>query len=194
MTSEQPNKPDAHDHCGCGNHTSSVGRRDFFKQATTVVLGVVAILAPIGAAISVMLDPLRRKAGSTSFVRITSLNSVPADGVPRKFAVIAERTDAWNKFPNTPIGAVYLRRADDKTLEAFNVVCPHAGGFIDYNAQQKCFHCPLHNSAFTLDGTILDPKSPSPRPMDTLKAEVRDGEIWVAFQNFRAGTREKIPA
>ena len=30
--------------------------------------------------------------------------------------------------------------------------------------------------------------------MDSLKVEVREGEIWVAFQNFLAGTREKIPA
>src|SRR4051812_15326899 len=193
MSPSAPNdKPDAHSHCDCAGST---GRRGFFKQAATIVLGAIAILAPIGAAISVVFDPLRRnKASNTNFVRITSLNSVPADGLPRKFEVVAERTDAWNKFPHTPIGAVYLRRPDEKTIEAFNVVCPHAGGFIDFNTQQKCFLCPLHNSAFSLNGSIKDPRSPSPRPMDSLKVEVRDGEIWVAFQNFLAGTREKIPA
>jgi Rieske Fe-S protein len=183
----------AHHNCGCGAHDLA-GRRNFFKQAATVVLGTVAILAPIGAAISVMLDPLRRKGGNGDFIRIASANAVPADGIPRKFAVIANRTDAWNRYPNTPIGAVYLRRLDEKTIEAFNVVCPHAGGFIDYNTQQNCFLCPLHNSQFALDGSIKDPKSPSPRPMDALKVEIRNNEIWVAFQNFRAGTREKIPA
>jgi Rieske Fe-S protein len=195
MSSEPPdNRPEAHSHCDCEHHGSS-GRRSFFKEAATVLLGAVAILGPIGAAISVALDPLRKgKASNNNFVRITSLESVPADGVPRKFEVIAERTDAWNKFPNTPIGAVYLRRTNDKNIEAFNVVCPHAGGFIDYNRSEKCFLCPLHNSAFTLDGSIKDPSSPSPRPMDSLKVEVRDGEIWVAFKNFLAGTREKIPA
>lgn len=141
-----------------------------------------------------MLDPLHRKGGAGTFIRVASLNSVPADGIPRKFAIVADRTDAWNQYPNTPIGAVYLRRPDDKTIEAFNVVCPHAGGFIDYNTQQNCFLCPLHDSMFSLDGSIKDPKSPSPRPMDSLKVEVRNNEIWVAFQNFHAGTREKIPA
>lgn len=195
MSSAAPNDTcDAHDQCGC-TPPKGVPRRSFFKQAATIGLGVVAILAPIGAAVSVMFDPLRRtKPTNTFFVRIASLNSVPPDGVPRKFAVVADRTDAWNKFPNTPIGAVYIRRPDEKTIEAFNVVCPHAGGFIDYNAPEKCFLCPLHNSAFKLDGSIRDPKSPSPRAMDSLKVEVRDGEIWVAFQNFLAGTREKIPA
>lgn len=194
MSPEEPKQnAGAHHQCGCGTHDPA-GRRSFFKQAATVVLGAVAVLAPIGAAISVMLDPLRRKGGTGSFIRVASLSSLPADGVPRKFAVIADRTDAWNRYPNTPIGAVYLRRPDKDTVEAFNVVCPHAGGFIDYNTQQKCFLCPLHNSDFSLDGSIKDPKSPSPRPMDSLKVEVRNNEIWVAFQNFHAGTREKIPA
>jgi Rieske Fe-S protein len=193
MSSADPNNTAEAPHCGCGAH-GPVGRRSFFKEAATIVLGTVAILAPVGAAISVMLDPLRRKVGNSNFVRVTSLNSVPADGIPRKFAIVADRTDAWNKFANTPIGAVYIRRPDEKTIEAFNVVCPHAGGFIDFNTQQNCFLCPLHDSAFSLDGSIKDPKSPSPRPMDSLKTEVRDNEIWVAFQNFRAGTRDKIPA
>lgn len=194
MSSAAPdNKPDAHGPCGCAH--GAVPRRSFFKEVATIGLGTVAILAPIGAAISVMLDPLRRtKAGDTNFIRVAPLRSVPADGVPRKFAIIAERSDAWTKLPNTPIGAVYVRRTDEKTIEAFNVVCPHAGGFIDYDSQQNCFLCPLHNSSFALDGSIHDPKSPSPRAMDSLKVEVRDGEIWVAFQNFLAGTREKIPA
>ena len=30
-----------------------------------------------------------------------------------------------------------------------------------------------------------------PRPMDSLDAEVRDGEIWVKFQKFRAGIHER---
>jgi len=56
------------------------------------------------------------------------------------------------------------------------------------------YFCPCHRSSFTLDGAILDPKSPSPRPLDDLPVEIRNGtEIWVKFQNFRAGTHDKIP-
>jgi Rieske Fe-S protein len=193
MHAHEPNQPHAHDKCGCDAHHPG-GRRAFFKKVSAVAVGAAAILAPIGAAISVLLDPLRRKAGGGNFVRVASLNAIPDDGTPRKFAIVADRTDAWNKYPNTPIGAVYVRRTQENKIEALNVVCPHAGGFVDYQAQNRCFVCPLHNSEFKLDGTIKDPSSPSPRPMDTLKVEVRDGEVWVAFENFRAGTREKIPA
>ncbi len=176
---------------------NKTGRRGFFKEALALAIGAIAGVVPAIVALATFLDPLRRQSASNnggSFVRISSLNAVPNDALPHKFPVVADRTDAWNKFPNVPIGGVYLRRTAEKTVEAFNAVCPHAGGFIDYVPSKKCFSCPLHNSQFALDGTISDPKSPSPRGMDSLPVEIRGDEIWVKFQNFRAGIREKIAA
>jgi len=172
------------------------GRRDFCKRALAIVFGGIAALIPAAAGLAVFFDPLRRKSsdGSGAAVRVASLNALPADGIPRKFSIIADRTDAWNKFPQVPVGAVYLRRTSEKKIEALNVVCPHAGGFVDYIAENKCFVCPLHNSKFALDGKISDPKSPAPRGMDSLAVEIRGDEIWVKFLNFRSGPAEKIPA
>jgi Rieske Fe-S protein len=93
-----------------------------------------------------------------------------------------------------PIGAVYLRRTGPNSVQAFNVVCPHAGCFVDFVAGRKAYVCPCHNSVFGLDGKISDPKSPSPRSMDQLDVEVRnDNEIWVRFENYLAGQARKIP-
>jgi Rieske Fe-S protein len=65
---------------------------------------------------------------------------------------------------------------------------------VDYDLSRKGYHCPCHNSSFGVDGKIADPKSPSPRGLDELEVEIRgESEIWVKFQNFRAGGREKIP-
>jgi len=169
-------------------------RREFLKKVAGGVIGAVAGLVPAVAGLAVYLDPLRRKSAVNGAIHVTSLEALPADGVPRKFAVIADRVDAWNKFPQVPIGAVYLRRTSENTVEALNVVCPHAGGFVDYVAEKNCFICPLHDSKFALDGHISDPKSPAPRAMDTLPVEVRDGQIWVKFENFQSGPPEKIPA
>jgi len=170
-------------------------RRDFFKRAAAVFLGAVAALTPIMAALAVLLDPLRRREQGTGlWVRVVPLAALPNNGVPQKFAVSADRTDAWNKYPNVPVGAVYLRRTGPETVAAFNAICPHAGGFIDYAEPCHCFVCPLHNSRFGLDGSIQDPKSPSPRPMDSLEVEIRGDEIWVRFEDFQAGIRRKIPA
>jgi menaquinol-cytochrome c reductase iron-sulfur subunit len=169
-------------------------RRGFLKRLLASVIGGVCSLVPLGAGLAVFFDPLRRKAEAGRAVQITSLHALPADGVPRKFSVISNRTDAWNKFPATPVGAIYLRRTDETTIEAFNVICPHAGCFIDYAADMHCYLCPCHNSTFAIDGSINDPKSPSPRGMDSLEVEIRnESEVWIVFQNFRSGLVDKIP-
>src|ERR1700722_18164505 len=85
-------------------------RRGFFKQSLTFVLGGLALLTPAIAALVLLTDPLRRKGAAGSAIRVTNLDALPNDGVPRKFPVLAAKTDAWNKFANVPIGAVYLRR------------------------------------------------------------------------------------
>ena len=170
------------------------GRRDFFKKGITGLISILIGLVPLGAGLAVILDPLRRKSSAGGAIKVTTLEAVPADGIPRKFRVIADRVDAWNKFPQVPVGAVYLRRTSETNIEALNVVCPHAGGFVDYVPSANCFICPLHNSKFGLDGKISDSKSPAPRPMDALQVEVRNHEIWVEFQNFQSGPAEKIPA
>ncbi|MDB6024351.1 MAG: (2Fe-2S)-binding protein [Verrucomicrobiales bacterium] len=180
--------------CPAQRDPKSPERRGFFKEALSVLIGGVISLVPVAAGITVFFDPLRRnKAKGGGAIRVASLSALRDIGVPQKFPVISSRVDAWNKYPQTPIGAVYLMKTDDKTIKALNVACPHAGCFVDYNADRNTYLCPCHNSSFALDGTVRDPKSPSPRALDELKVEVRDGEIFVHFQNFRAGVAEKIP-
>jgi len=148
----------------------------------------------VASGLTVFLDPLRRKSTASGFIKVSTLDALPNDGVPRKFPVLATRVDAWNKAANVPIGAIYLRRTAEDKLQAFNVVCPHAGCFVDYFAERNGFVCPCHNSTFTLDGKIDDPNSPSPRGLDPLVVEVRNNkEVWVEFRNFQAGHAERIP-
>lgn len=169
-------------------------RRDFFKKSLAVAIGGASVVAPALAGLMVLTDPLRRKVSVGGPVKVTTLSALPDDGLPRKFSILADKVDAWNKYHDVPIGAVYLRRTGDGKVEALNVVCPHAGCFVDFSPHRGEFLCPCHNSSFTLDGKIADPKSPSPRPLDTLPVEVRgDGEVWVAFQNFQAGRPDKVP-
>ncbi len=198
-------------------------RRRFLAGVATAAAAGLALLAPLWSGLRVALDPLRRgREGRAGFVRVTTLAALPEDGVPRKFPVVARRVDAWNTFASVPVGAVYLRRfgsggatagidggpasesasgrsdAGGQTnatgLQAFNVVCPHAGCFVTLAADRSRFVCPCHKSSFALDGAVNDPASPSPRDMDALDVEVRDGgEVWVRFQNFRPGTPNKTP-
>src|SRR5215469_11435206 len=97
-------------------------RRSFFKESLAVVIGGVITLVPAAAGLMVLLDPLRRKGGGpASAIQVTTLAALPDDGVPRKFPVLADKIDAWNKYRDVPIGAVYLRRTSDNKIEALNV-------------------------------------------------------------------------
>jgi menaquinol-cytochrome c reductase iron-sulfur subunit len=178
-----------------GNQPANVAdRRGFFKQVVAGIISVVLGLIPVGAGLAVFLDPLRRKSAASGAVRLASLEALPNDGIPRKFPVIAARVDAWNKFTETAIGAVYLRRTADGKVQAFNASCPHAGCFVDFKPTEGHYLCPCHNSTFTVAGSIGDRSSPAPRGLDTLTVEVRDGkEVWVKFQNFQAGRPDKVP-
>jgi menaquinol-cytochrome c reductase iron-sulfur subunit len=155
------------------------------------VVGAVASVFPFAAAATTVFDPLRRGRSASDMVLVTRLSAVPADGPPRKFTVEATRVDGWTTYEQTPVGAVYLRRTGD-AVTALNVVCPHAGCFVGIAPDQSRFACPCHKSSFDFDGAINDPASPSPRDMDSLDVEVRNGdEVWVRFQNFLPGREDK---
>ena len=85
-------------------------RRGFIAGAGTLAAGVLALLAPLWSALRVALDPVGRTSGEAGMVLVTRLAAIPDDGVPRRFRVVADRTDAWNAHRETPVGAVYLRR------------------------------------------------------------------------------------
>jgi menaquinol-cytochrome c reductase iron-sulfur subunit len=170
-------------------------RRNFILELWSCLLGGIAALFPFLTGVAVFLDPLRRgaKAGQARFLRVATLDAVPDDGLPRQFPVIRDATDAWNYSPNERVGAVYLRRMPGESqVKAFNVVCPHAGCFVGFDAQGRLFQCPCHTSSFTLDGEVIRP-SPSPRGMDPLEVRVTDeGAIEVAFVNYYPGKEARI--
>ena len=168
-------------------------RRGFLAQVLAVCCGGLATLPPMAAGIWMFLSPLGRRGAAATFLPITELSSVPDDGVPRQFAVVTDRVDAWTGFASEPIGAVYLcRQKGSDTVEALSATCPHAGCFVEIESQEKCFRCPCHNSKFIFDGGIVAP-SPSPRPMDGLECRVaKNGSVEVKWERFRAGVAEKI--
>lgn len=175
------------------------GRRSFLTEALAAAIGAFVGLVPLAAGLMTFFDPLRRRGSAGEFVRIAALDSLPDDGRPRQFPVVADRTDAWNVYPAQPLGSVFLRRTGDE-VEALNAVCPHLGCMVDFVPDRDIFRCPCHNSLFEPDGERIIPpggQCPSPRALDSLAAEVR-GEgpaamVWVKFENFRAGIPEKIP-
>jgi menaquinol-cytochrome c reductase iron-sulfur subunit len=106
-------------------------RRSFMVQAAAAGTGAIAGVVPACIGAAYFLDPLlRSKATADSstpvgemgegFLPITKLESLPSDGTPRAFKVIADLQDAWNKFPQTEIGSVYLSRSESGEISCFN--------------------------------------------------------------------------
>ena len=58
------------------------------------------------------------------------------------------------------------------------------------------FACPCHNALFELTGELVAGQpSDSPRPLDELvvdKDRLRQGEVWVTFQQFVSGISDKV--
>ena len=173
-------------------------RREFLKQVGTGFLGAFITVVPVLAGLGVLLDPLRRSGGATQGTKIASLDALTVGGPPMKFAVLKDKVDAWNKTPDVPVGAVYLQRVSENEVKAFNTICPHLGCSVTHRKIEKegqqtdAYFCPCHDSTFLADGSRGD-GSPSPRDLDALDVEIKEGEIWVTFQNFKTGIPAKEP-
>lgn len=184
-------------------------RRGFIAKVVAVVAGGIALLVPLTSGLTVFFSPLWRK-GKSPRVRVALLSQVPDDGIPRFFPVQADREDAWNRYPQQRIGAVYLvRQKGERQPIAFAAKCPHAGCFIGHTPGADKFRCPCHTSQFNLDGTRVNGDNEvAPRDMDRLPVELvvngsADGqssadttavEVWVEYIEFQTGSKEQIRA
>ena len=169
---------------------SDATRRFFLKAAGAVLAGAGAMLPSVLAGVATLLDPLRRREREATSIRVASVSAIPQGAPPRRVTVLSDRSDAWTRYETTPVGAIYLRWEGDR-LQALNVVCPHAGCSVSVAPAGTHFACPCHRSRFALDGARME--GPAPRGLDELETEVRDGEVWVRFQNFRPGVEARIP-
>jgi len=178
-------------------------RRSLFYLMFTVCIGGFVASLPLAAGLAVYLDPLRRKSASAGMRPVTSLDKLPdaskGDVLVGFYPIIADRVDAWNIYPNEPIGGVYLVVPQGTSqVKALQAKCPHLGCQIDLregDGGKFSFKCPCHTSAFTSDGARVMP-CVSPRDMDELPCETRDladggKEILVEFKNFQPGLAEQ---
>jgi menaquinol-cytochrome c reductase iron-sulfur subunit len=168
-------------------------RRGFLAKLLALGLGAAALAVPTLSALAAFLNPWRQKSEVGKLIRVARLDTLPVGGPPQRVPVIADRSDAWNRYPDEAIGAVFLCRVSDSQVVALQVICPHNGGCVSYDPENKNFYCPAHGAMFDVQGRRLDEKSISPRDLDSLDVEVRNGtDVWVKFEKFQDGTAQKI--
>ena len=175
-----------------------MNRRDFHRLGT-VVLGWLVKLAVAVPAAAFLLNPLRKQAGASdaaAFEGLVPLSQLEV-GVPQAFGIVRDQVDAWVKYPQEPVGSVWLVRQPDGVeprVLAYSAECPHLGCAINLAVDGKSFLCPCHTSSFDLEGKPQN--HVPPRPMDRLEVELSDDadpEVRVLFQRFRTLAEEKIP-
>jgi Rieske Fe-S protein len=178
-------------------------RRSFLTKLSAISFGTVVAIFPFAAGWGVATSPLQRKdddpnadGGGDGFVRVCPLDSVPADGTPHAFVVIADVVDAWTRALNQRIGEVFLTRSDvdgQPKVTAFTATCPHLGCAVEFDAAEDRYECPCHESGFAKDGKKLF--GPSLRGLDPLEVDIRgeagSQEVWVRYERFRAGIAER---
>lgn len=179
-------------------------RRDFHRLGTFVLGGLMTLALAVPGA-GYLLNPIlkRREGGGPASdpdegsFELARLSELPV-GVPKSFTILAERQDAWVRYPREPLGSVWLLRqpagSSGEPVVAFTAECPHLGCSVNLGADGKKFTCPCHNSAFTLEGQPLN--AIPPRPMDRLTVRLSDEtdpRVRVRFERFRTMAEEKIP-
>jgi menaquinol-cytochrome c reductase iron-sulfur subunit len=172
-----------------------LSRRDFYRLGS-MALGAALSLGLAIPGVAYVLDPLRRKGSEGSKQRLARLGQLK-EGVPKSFAIIAERRDAWVKYPPEPVGTVWLVRQPegaDPPVVAFTAECPHLGCAISLDPEGQGFECPCHRARFALSGEALNPVPP--RGMDRLEVELTDEDdptVVVHFRRYRTQLKEKVP-
>lgn len=166
-------------------------RRRLLETIVGAVASAIALAIAVPAA-AYLTFPARRRtvAGGDDPLDVGALGTLP-DGKPTRVAVTAPaRRDAWTAFRDVPLGACWLVR-DGERVRALSTVCPHAGCAVDWDEPRREFVCPCHDSRFSVDGARKS--GPSPRPMDALDVELRDGRVRVAWRRFKTATAKKEP-
>lgn len=166
-------------------------RRGFLAVLSGLIGAIVGLVPVIMGGLFFIGPVFKKKNGNLDYIDLNiKVDDLSDDGTPVFVPVVAEKVDAWNRIPNQQIGSVYLRKHGNDVL-AFNTICPHLGCSVKFRSAEQDFFCPCHTSKFQLTGEKIN--EIPPRGMDQLEVKIDAGQIKVKYQNFRAGTPEKIP-
>jgi len=168
-------------------------RRTFFQWASALLGSAYAGLLALPG-VGLLCEPLRRKAAQGNFRHLVKLDSL-TEGTPRRIVLRDQRVDAWTRYPEGAIGAVWVVRTGDKTVEVFSVTCPHLGCPVDFQPEKPQFFCACHAARYGLDGGTV--AGPQKRGLDRLETrlETVGSETWVSvqFARFEPGIPEQVP-
>jgi menaquinol-cytochrome c reductase iron-sulfur subunit len=148
------------------------------------------IFAP---ALAFVVSPLRRRRGATAggddFADAGAVDSIPV-GTWTLLPIEIVRQDGWAKARQSRSIWVRVKGTAPGEVQVLSPICTHLGCPIGWSADTSQFHCPCHGGTFDKDGSLVS--GPPPRGMDSLESQIRDGHLWVRWQDFRISVPERI--
>lgn len=176
----------------------TASRRELLRWANRLMLAAIGLLLLIPGVGYLLTPLLRNKSRAAGYVEVTRFGDL-AVGEPRSFPIIESTQDAWVRYPEEPVGMVWLIRQPEGSPQpvlALSAECPHLACAVTLSPDKATFFCPCHTSAFKLDGQQMN--NVPPRGMDPLEVEPFDATdpdalVRVKFERFRTMTEERIP-
>jgi menaquinol-cytochrome c reductase iron-sulfur subunit len=169
---------------------NSQDRRRFLSRCTIGLLSVITALlaAPV---VAYVVAPLRRRASKQGeMVEIGPLAELPL-GKWLLLPIDVVLQNGWEEVRERH--SIYVRRTGDKPAEVsvLSPLCPHLGCPVGWVPDDGKFKCPCHGGIFSTDGSHVS--GPPPRALDPLQFEVRNGHLWVRWEDFKIGVANRVP-
>jgi menaquinol-cytochrome c reductase iron-sulfur subunit len=164
------------------------GRRGFLKLVSSLGATAFGALTAIPV-LRAVLSPAKEQPAKENWVKVADDVALLDLSVPIRLDFVQLKNDAW--VETRVLNSVWVYTDDGETFRAFSGHCTHLGCGYVYDVTKKIFQCPCHRGAFDAKtGAVL--AGPPPRPLDQLKAEVRDSALYVNYLEYRLGVPERV--
>jgi len=169
-------------------------RRRILSACTVGLLALIGGL--IGApVVAFVTNPLRKKPGTPDSAGDDYADAGPIDALPqgqwKLMPIEFVRQDGWAKSRESRSVWVKKNRSDASDIHVLSPICTHLGCPIAWLSDAGQFRCPCHGGTFSDTGQKIG--GPPPRDMDPLDFQVRDGHLWVRWQDFKISVPDRIP-
>jgi menaquinol-cytochrome c reductase iron-sulfur subunit len=167
-------------------------RRRFLTFLTDLVLAVVALAVAVPAVVYLWAPVKKKRPSEVAGGDLVDVGPV-ADLLPDQWSLLTAETVQADGWKQTRVKhAVWVRREPSgDAVTVLSSICPHLGCPIGWDAHQSRFACPCHGGVFDPSGRQT--AGPPPRSMDPLEHEVRAGRLWVRWQDFKIGVKDRVP-
>jgi menaquinol-cytochrome c reductase iron-sulfur subunit len=147
-------------------------RRGFHVAAINGMMAVVTAALGIPALLY-LFTPAKRKEPEV-WAQAGDIGHLQANS-PVEVVFHRERVDGWRTVAEK--GTAWVVKYADGHVVAFGPNCTHLGCAYHWEAGQKDFFCPCHNSIFSIDGKVVS--GPAPRPLDRFQTKLEGDKLLI---------------